>query len=319
MAVGVTVLAALVTAGCTSIRPPEAPAATATAVARPTPGQVTTVTEAPGSPTASGAATPRVVIVSRTPPPDGRLDAASLDAALAPLRSRHGVGLAVAWAPVGRPDLTQVVGNTRDIEAWSTLKVPIALAVSQKADGTPSKATAAHMRRALTESDNASSAALWNSLGDPDARVQALLAATGDPATRPGRSAAGKPIAFGLTPWQPADSARFASMLPCAQDSAPVLDLMGQVIPEQSWGLGTVAGAQFKGGWGPSPHGYLARQIGIVPRAEGRSVAVALATQPTDGTATHDQATAVLDEATRILVSLLSAEDGGSCPAPSAS
>lgn len=41
------------------------------------------------------------------------------------------------------------------------------------------------MRRALTESDNASSAALWNSLGDPDARVQALLAATGDPATRP--------------------------------------------------------------------------------------------------------------------------------------
>lgn len=298
--------------GCTSIRPPEAPAkATAVAVARPTPGQVTTVAAtAPGS-TGTATSTPRVLIDSRTPPPSGRLDAATLDAALAPVRTRHPGDLSVAWAPVGRPDLVQVVGSTRDVEAWSTIKVPISLAVSQAADGQPSPSTSKRMRLSLTHSDNAASAALWRSLGDPDARVEAVLAATGDPTTRPGRSAAGKAIAFGLTPWQPDDSARFAAMLPCARHADPVLTLMGYVIPDHSWGLGTIADARFKGGWGPSPHGYLARQIGVVPRADGRAVAVALATQPKTGG--HEEATATLTDATRILVSLLSAEDGGVC------
>lgn len=304
-------------AGCTSIRPPLAPAATASAVARPTPGQVTTVTAAAGAPPASGtpsrAASPRVLIDSTTPPPTGRLDTATLDAALGPVRTRHSADLSVAWAPVGRPDLVQVVGSTRDVEAWSTLKVPISLAVSQAAEGAPSPSTSKRMRLALTHSDNAASAALWRSLGDSDGRVRAVLAATGDPTTRPGRSAAGGSVAFGLTPWQVDDSARFAAMLPCARHSGPVLTLMGYVIPDHSWGLGTVADARFKGGWGPSPHGYLARQIGVVPRADGRAVAVALATQPKEGG--HEEATETLSEATRILVSLLSAEDGGTCPA----
>lgn len=282
------------------------------------------MTAAPDGPRAAGtagssrrvssASTPRILIDSRTPPPSGRLDRATLDAALAPVRARHGADIAVAWAPVGRPDLAQVVGSTRDLEAWSTLKVPIGLAVSQEASGDPSASAKTRLRLSLTESDNAASAALWRSLRNPGERVQALLTATGDPSTRPGRSATGGSVAFGLTAWRPVDSARFTAMLPCAPHAAPVLDLMGQVIPEQSWGLGTVEDARFKGGWGPSPRGYLARQLGILPRADGRSVAVALATQPTDGTGTHEQAGAALSETTRILVSLLSAEDGGSCP-----
>ncbi|MDO5711441.1 MAG: hypothetical protein Q4P32_06860, partial [Micrococcales bacterium] len=307
--------------GCTSIQPSAEQTAMSTvsgvATAGPTPGQGATVQAAgatgPAGESNSPAAAARPLIDSRTAPAAGRLDPAVLDAALQSVRTRHRAQVSVAWGPVGRPDLVQAVGSTPDIEAWSTLKVPIALAVSQAADGKPSASASRLMRLSLTLSDNDAAVALWRSLGsEPDKRVREVLVATGDPSTHPARDAAGRPIAFGLTPWQLTDSARFAALLPCAPDASPVLAFMGGITPEHAWGLGTVAGTRFKGGWGPSPHGYFARQLGLVPRADGRTAAVALAAQPQDGT--HESAAAALDEATKVLVSLLHADDGGTCP-----
>lgn len=278
------------------------------ATTTPTPG-VVSLTEATPSGTA-GSATPE--IDSTTTPPVGRADPAALSSALEPVRAEFGSRLAVAWGPVGAPDRVQDVGATRDIDSWSTIKAAIALAVAQNADGDLSANQRDLMTDMLTISDNDAAKALWDSLGDPDDRVTQVFRSTGDPTTRAARSASGASVSFGLTAWQPADAARFATMLPCADEADVVLDYLAQVTPEQQWGLGTVAGSRFKGGWGPSDHGYLARQVGVIPRADGTWVGVAIAAQPDDGT--HESAIDAVDDATRILVSLLGAEDSGSCP-----
>ena len=59
-------------------------------------------------------------------------------------------------------------------------------------------------------------------------------------------------------------------------------------MSSQRWGLGRInASARLKGGWGPGSEpgvngGYLDRQLGIV-KVGGRSLAVAIATKPADG------------------------------------
>lgn len=287
----------------------------------PTPGQVTMVTPTDdgtvGAQGSGGTARPTSTatpeIDTRTRPPSGRLDPATLEKALAPVRERYGDRLAVAWAPVGSPGQARAVGSTRDIESWSTIKAPIALAIAQDADGEPSAPRRKQLTAMITRSDNDAASILWRAMGNPAPRLEKVLRATGDETTRPARNAAGSFVSFGLTAWKHSDSARFAAMLPCAPHSDVLLDLMASVGREHQWGLGMVADSRFKGGWGPSPHGYLARQLGIVPRADGSWVAVAIAVQPTDGT--HESATAALDETVTILVSLLGADDGGACPA----
>lgn len=76
----------------------------------------------------------------------------------------------------------------------------------------------------------------------------------------------------------------------CTTQGPQVLDLMGQVVAGQRWGLGrTNAAAQLKGGWGPgvspgSGDGWLDRQMGVI-QVGGRKLAVALAsTAPDHGT-----------------------------------
>jgi hypothetical protein len=54
---------------------------------------------------------------------------------------------------------------------------------------------------------------------------------------------------------------------------------MGRVVPEQRWGLGTVPGMRFKGGWGPSEDAagpYEVIQVGIL----GDAVIALAATAP---------------------------------------
>ena len=294
-------------AGTVTQAPTDAPPQAATRT--PTAGVVSTTSVTPSG-SASDSATPE--IDSTTTPPAGRADPAAVSRALEPVRAEFGSRLAVAWGPVGAPEQVQVVGATRDIDSWSTIKAAIGLAVAQNADGDLSANQRDLMTDMLTISDNDAAKTLWDSLGDPDDRVTKVFRSTGDATTRAGRDADGDPVSFGLTAWQPADAARFATMLPCADEADVVLDYLAQVTPEQQWGLGTVAGSRFKGGWGPSDHGYLARQVGVIPRADDTWVGVAIAVQPDDGT--HESAIDAVDDATRILVSLLGADDSGSCP-----
>jgi len=219
-------------------------------------------------------------------------------------------GLAVS--AVGLDPMVREVGTLREGVAWSTIKVPIAMAVERRADGHPSASEQSLLTRAITASDNSAGVALWSSLGTPDAAaaaVQGILAEAGDTSTRvetqvlrPGFTS------FGQTHWSLVAQQHFIAGLPCLPNSAPVRSLMEQVVADQRWGLGSLgADTQFKAGWGPEPDGrYLVRQMGIVRLTGGRSLAVSMATMPADRT--FETGTANLTEIAQWLIAHVDAK-----------
>lgn len=224
----------------------------------------------------------------------------------------HGqVGLAIM--PVGGRRIT-VFGDWTTGIAWSTIKVPLAIAaLRHDPEGAIHDAEAA-----ITVSDNAAAGALWNSLGDgleAAQAVQQVLDEAGDAVT----GVAGPRTrldyeAFGATEWTLTDQVRFASRLPCLPQTETVTRLMGEITPDQGWGLGILEGAEFKGGWGPDDETgvYTARQFGLLPSRSGL-VAVALAAQADSGT--FADATALLDSLAALLGRHVDELRGGKCPA----
>ena len=187
------------------------------------------------------------------------------------------VGVAIA-----RPDRTYSLGRWTSGVAWSTIKVPLAIA-ALRADSARAQDLVV---KAITESDNPASERLWSQLGNPaDAarKVQLIIGECGDAATvvelrrlRRGFTA------FGQTQWTLERQARFAAQLPLIPDGAAVIDLMHQLTIGQRWGL-AAKGYAAKAGWGPGIQGdYLVRQFGIVPTQSGEW-GVALAAEAHDG------------------------------------
>lgn len=188
-----------------------------------------------------------------------------------------------------------VVGDWRTGPAWSTIKVPVALATLA---GSHSYEDVARSRAAITESDNGAAQELWDSMGGGRAaagRVDTVLSAHDDPKTRTQSSVTRRGFSvFGQTQWSLAAQASFTRALACDPRSRPLLEFMGSVIPSQRWGLGRWPEARFKGGWGPDTSGsYTVRQFGLLPTAHGE-IAVALAVSPADGA--FATATRQLDE-----------------------
>lgn len=209
-----------------------------------------------------------------------------------------GVHVSVALAPVGGGKRPVVVGDDVGLVAWSTIKVPLSLAVIDSGQSHPNDITAA-----LTASDNAAAERLWTSLGtgaEASSAVEKVLRSGGDKAsdvpsevTSPGHSA------FGQTIWTLPNQTAFTSKLPCLSGSSEVTTKMGQVSPDQRWGLGQVDGARFKGGWGQTPDGYVVRQLGLLPgEAKGDTAATlqVRAGSHAEGTAIADELAAVLEE-----------------------
>ena len=194
----------------------------------------------------------------------------------------------IAVSGVGRGQAVQRLGALSSGVAWSTIKVPIVLAVLTRDNGRPSAPTRALMRRAITASDNNAALALWNGLGGGStagAKVGRALAAAGDTATRVQTRQVRPPYTpFGQTVWPLTAQQRFVAGLPCVPHASQVLALMGEVISSQRWGFGTIAKARFKGGWGPGTSGgYLVRQMGLFRLPDGTRVAATMATLPADG------------------------------------
>ncbi len=223
----------------------------------------------------------------------------------------QGSGLAVAITPVGSEAEPVVVGRPATLVAWSTIKVPLAVAASRRGQG----AAEPDVRLAIRVSDNDAALRLWESLGPAEeaaGEVQAVLREGGDARTSvnarvtvPGASP------YGQTLWRLDDQARFAAGLPCLPGAEPVRRAMGEISPGHAWGLGTVDGARFKGGWGQTPGGYVVRQLGVLPVGGGREVAVAMQARSSDhasGTRALDALGAVLDEHRTEIT-------GGRCPA----
>jgi hypothetical protein len=187
------------------------------------------------------------------------------------------VGIAIA-----RPDRTYSLGQWSSGVAWSTIKVPLAIAALRH-DRLRAKNLVV---KVITESDNAASEQLWSRLGEPAEaarRVQAIIGECDDDATVvESRRLRRGFTAFGQTQWTLDRQARFAGQLPLIPDAAAVIDLMRQLTASQRWGL-AAKGLAAKAGWGPGVHGdYLVRQFGIVPTPSGQW-GVALAAEAHDG------------------------------------
>lgn len=206
-------------------------------------------------------------------------------------------------------------GEIEDARAWSTVKVPIALAAVQKglADGTADDLTD-DIGLALTMSDNDAALRLWETLGTDEqssAAVDDIFRQAGDPTDAEGDRAREDYGGFGDIHWSLDNQVIFANRLGCLDGADRVLDQMGQVVPEHRRGLGLLPGARFKGGWGDEPDGtYLLREFGLVG-AKDRQVPVSVAVLPDDASdATARQAAGALAEALAPMVTAL-ADQGG--------
>ncbi|MFC9894425.1 hypothetical protein ACFVMC_12080 [Nocardia sp. NPDC127579] len=235
----------------------------------------------------------------------------SLAAEFAQLQPDLGGRVGLAIMPVGGGKMT-VLGEWRTGIAWSTIKVPLAIAALRH----DPEGVLGDVEAAITWSDNGAADALWASLGagEEAARaVQQVLDEADDSSDLAASHTQLEQSAFGATEWTLTDQVRFASKLPCLDQTSTVTKLMGEITPEQGWGLGKLDDVEFKGGWGPDDETgiYTVRQFGLVPTKSGR-VAIAVAAQADSGT--YDDATALLDTLAELLDRHLSELRGGKCP-----
>lgn len=240
-----------------------------------------------------------------------------LAADFAQLRSEFPGQMGLAVMAVGG-DRAVTLGDWHTGVAWSTIKVPLALAALRRDPVGPADLATA----AITESDNDAAQALWISLGggEPAAEaVEAVLREAGDTTTdvadRHNPDAAATidhPMVFGATQWSLGDQVEFASRLPCLQQASRVLGLMRRITDEQRWGLGSFVGAEFKGGWGPDDDtgAYLLRQFGIIPTWSG-GLAIALAAHPDSGD--YDDAITMMDRMAAVVARHVHELHGGEC------
>jgi hypothetical protein len=214
------------------------------------------------------------------------------------------IGLAVSGIGLDQP--VQTLGPLQSAIAWSTSKVPIAMAIyAANLAGSHQQDLVA----AIQASDNAAAERLWSALGGGAQAARAAdaqLRAAGDTQTsvqattlRPGYTP------FGQTVWPLSAQTRFTAGMACLAAGGPVLGLMDGVVPAERWGLGDAGvSAQFKGGWGPGSQpgtggGYLDRQMGIVT-VRGTPIALSIASLPADGS--HGSGTSALTAIARWVV-----------------
>ena len=218
-------------------------------------------------------------------------------AGLGGLERRLGAELGVAIGPAAAVGPADAAGSLRSGSAWSTIKVPIALAVLADAGGPDGLSPNAleDIDLAITASDNEAAARLFAELeakhGGPIGAARAVehvLRDAGDSRTRVSTEGRDGFSSYGQTEWTLAAQTRLVGALAagCLGGRAStrlVLERMGSVTADR-WGLGSLdLPARWKGGWGPGLDGrYLARQIGLL-EVGGEQVAVAIAALPADG------------------------------------
>lgn len=232
-------------------------------------------------PTQTSIASPTSPAVS-SPSGPGAAEPGTLTSDFEELKVRLNSSVGLVIRTVGnQTELT--LGDWQSGPAWSTIKVPLAIAALRNQG---SGQVTDDMRAAIIESDNAAAESIWASLGDPETaagEVEKVLQEAGDYTTVESQKIRPEFTAFGQTIWPLTEQARYLAFAACDNTSQPILDLMGEVEANQSWGLGRISGTKFKGGWGPSLSGsYLVRQIGLLKTPTG-TASVAVAAEPNSG------------------------------------
>lgn len=196
---------------------------------------------------------------------------AQLDRLVADVVGRHGGRATVA---VG----SFTAGDNRPEPAFSTMKVPLAIAALRQ-----NQAFYPDAEAAVTRSDNPAAHRMFGQV--PAAGYEGVIREAGARTTTPAGYQMG-------TLWTTSDQAEFASGLRCVAGHEPVLDMMGRIVDYQHWGLGRIGGARYKGGWNYHEGGHLARQFGLIPGPNG-DIAVAITAHSPKG---HEGSFAMLDE-----------------------
>jgi hypothetical protein len=207
--------------------------------------------------------------------------------------------ISVAVQPLGQGP-KQVFGSDPPMPAMSTSKVLIlsALLLDKGGPNGLSVEERSLAQTAITESDNDSILSLFadleadkGGLDGASTYATGLLRAAGDNRTvvTTAPPPPGYATSFGQTPWSPSREVLFfrALTLGCVIPPASVdyeLGLMRQIVPSESWGMGSAGFPQiaFKGGWGPLPGGYGVRQTAIIGSGSSTVVASIAADPATD-------------------------------------
>lgn len=196
--------------------------------------------------------------------------------------ARYGGEAAIA---ISNGNTTLSAGDISVPSAWSTIKVPIAIAALRANNSANTQQLA---RAAIVNSDNNAARSLYGQLGDSTtaaATVDTILAEGGNASihTQP-RTIRPPYTSFGQTNWPVPDAANFAAHLPCFSGSHQVRSYMQNITNGGDYGLGTLSGVGFKGGWGPDASGkYLVRQMGFLQLTDGSTVGIAIASLPSAG------------------------------------
>src|SRR5699024_3069601 len=201
-----------------------------------------------------------------------------------------------------------LAGDDGSEPAWSTIKVPIAIAALR--DGADEELVDA----AIKESDNDAARALWNKVewteGNAQESIETLL--------KDFDSEVEMNDAFGMSTWKVKDQARFASRLGCVPEADYVYDAMRDIVDWQKWGLAGLEDVHSKGGWGLDDEDgeYTSRQIGVMP-VDGGNIGIAISASwntweddsefldDTDYDAVEDVSAAALDEVASRLEALI--------------
>ncbi|MBQ6130429.1 hypothetical protein IJI72_01945 [Candidatus Saccharibacteria bacterium] len=199
------------------------------------------------------------------------------------------VGAAVT-AP-GNTDASKVVvgGSYTGARAWSTIKVPLAIAAIQKNASTGSVTEpygtscsgplSTAVQTAITRSDNCGAWWLWQALGGDNssaaATVTDILRAGKDTTTSVNGTGDGTSLTSGKTNWSLVNQALFAANMPPINGASTVMTHMkNQSGDDSTHGLNTWSSSMSKGGWGSDA----TRQFGIIKLSSGKCSAIAIGT-----------------------------------------
>ena len=215
-------------------------------------------------------------------------------------------GLSVSGVGLGRK--VEHAGSLNSLVAWSTSKVPVAMAVI---DAGGQNEPQANLTAAITVSDNAAATRLWTSLGSPEeaaAAADAELRKSGDKRTQVESQTLRSGLTpFGQTAWALNNQTRFTAGLPClAAGPRPCGDSWGRSSRRTAGASTRSARREAQGRLGPGIAPRPGRRISQAAdgdRDDRRQtrLAVTIATAPSDGS--HESGTRNLTTIARWLAS----------------
>jgi len=235
-----------------------------------------------------------------TAPPPSAPSLPQLDQAIDALETKYQASIGVTISPVFTPPNMPVSawhgGTLTSGYAWSTIDLPVALAVANDPKQPPDLTY--FLQQAFNESSPAGDQALWQWLGDDQTAADmttAVLRAGADQNTVIPVGAPGTYAAFSQTLWALDDQATWLGATYCSYESWLVMSYLSTPPANQRFGLARIANAMTKTGWGTQPNGALSvRQAGLLPLANGGMLAVSVAVVPADKSL--ETATSVLND-----------------------